>query len=340
LPVSLRLTPGEQALYDTDGILGGGERADGSRPGAGRVGPLAVVCWAMRPVAGWTRDLGAIAVGMAIVLALLIVAAARDDAGPGPTGVDPAKVPALAKQMLPVIHDVVREQCAELPPVWVVAEVMAESGWNAHAWSNDSNGGAAGLYQINQRNWVVAGGQPWASAPPPHSADIYQPETQLRITIPWVCTNLRAITGHLKATGKPTAPLDGMLVCHIAGCGRVTGSATGVPRSGEAGCGRTCASLINRYLKRVHQYVAQFSAPAIGGTVTVGGDTTAALPPAQAAFLGPKTGCTQLDPTTSGCLTATTRRRASKPEAKAGLGRTSALDPAGSQRRGFVSLSV
>ncbi|HWN36706.1 MAG TPA: hypothetical protein VNP03_28395 [Pseudonocardia sp.] len=320
----------------------------------------------MRPAVGWARGLGALAVGVAALLALLIMTAAGDDAGPGLTGVDPAKVPALARQLLPVIDDVVRQQCPELPPVWVVAEVMAESGWNAHAWSSDSNGGAAGLYQVNQRNWVAAGGQPWPSAPPPRSADIYQPETQLRITIPWVCTNLRAITGHLKATGKPTSPLDGMLVCHIAGCGRVTGSATGIPRAGEAGCGGGCANLIHRYVNRVHQLLAQFSAPVqppppapprppapspapapipapipapapapspnafraeaaagrpevriqpavigglggAGGTVTVGGIITAALPPAPAAFLGPKTGCTQLDPTTSGCLTAATR---------------------------------
>jgi Transglycosylase SLT domain len=312
------------------------------------------------------RGLGAVAVGMAALLTLLIMTAAGDDAGPGLTGVDPAKVPALAKQMLPVIDDVVRNQCPELPPVWVVAEVMAESGWNPHAWSNDSNGGAAGLYQINERNWVVAGGQQWASSPPPASSDIYQPETQLRVTIPWVCANLRAVTGHLRATGKPTSPLDAMLVCHIAGCGRVTGSSTGVPRPGEAGCGSACVNLINRYLNHIHQFVAQFSAPVeppplpqppppapapapapavqpapapdevraqgavqaqaavagagariapasiggpggLGGAVTVGGITTAALPTAPAAFLGPRTGCTQHDPTTSGCLTAAAR---------------------------------
>ncbi|HWN34895.1 MAG TPA: transglycosylase SLT domain-containing protein, partial [Pseudonocardia sp.] len=127
--------------------------------------------------AGWMRGLGAIAVGMAALLTLLIMTAAGDDAGPGLTGVDAGTIPALAQQMLPVIDDVVSHQCPELPPVWVVAEVMAESGWNPHAWSYDGNGGAAGLYQINQRNWVVAGGQPWASSPPPASSDIYQPET-------------------------------------------------------------------------------------------------------------------------------------------------------------------
>jgi hypothetical protein len=297
---------------------------------------------------GWARALGAVAVAVAALLALLIMTSAGDDAGPGLTGVDPGKVPALAADMLPVIDDVVSHQCPELPPVWVVAEVMAESGWRPHAWSTDSNGGAAGLYQINERNWVSAGGQPWGSAPnspPPADADIYQPETQLRITIPWVCANLRAVTGHLRATGKPTTPLDAMLVCHIAGCGRVTGSATGVPRPGEAGCGGTCVSLIHRYLDHIHGFVARFGQPVqpppavvpspvapgaapdvraqgsgavparpvsvglpggLGGAVTVGGITTAALPPGPAAFGGPRTGCAQPDPTSRGCLTAAT----------------------------------
>jgi transglycosylase-like protein with SLT domain len=282
----------------------------------------------------WYRDLCLIAAAVVGLLVLLIIGAAEDDSGPGLTGVDPAKIPALARQMLPVIDDVVSNQCPELPPVWVVAEVMAESSWNPGAHSNDSNGGASGLLQINDRNWAAAGGHPG-------SGDIFVPETHLRIGIPWVCANLRAVTGHLEATGKPTAPLDAMLVCHIAGCGRVTGSATGVPRPGEAGCGATCAGLINRYLANIHRYVQQFSAPVgvpggptpppqavlaagdlgagraqpaalgvpgpVGGAVTVGGITTPTLPPAPAAFTGPETGCTQADPTTSGCLTAATR---------------------------------
>ncbi|MBO0848422.1 MAG: lytic transglycosylase domain-containing protein [Pseudonocardia sp.] len=288
----------------------------------------------------WYRGFGAIAAAVVALLVLLVIVAAQDDSGPGLTGVDPTKVPALARQMLPVIDDVVSEQCPELPPVWVVAEVMAESSWNPKAHSNDSNGGASGLLQINDRNWAAAGGRPG-------SGDIFVPETHLRIGIPWVCANLRAVTGYLKTTGKPTAPLDAMLVCHIAGCGRVTGSATGVPRPGEAGCGATCVGLIDRYLANIHRYVHQFSAPVgvpggpgpppspppppqavlaandlgagrarpaavgvqggLGGTVTVGGITTAALPPAPVAFSGPKTGCTEPDPTTTGCLTAATR---------------------------------
>ncbi|WP_028925316.1 lytic transglycosylase domain-containing protein [Pseudonocardia acaciae] len=308
----------------------------------------------MRGGARWYRGLGAIAAGLVALLVLLIIGAAEDDTGPPLTGVDPAKIPPLARQMLPVIDDVVSSQCPELPPVWVVAEIMAESSWNPNARSSDSNGGAFGLYQINARNWAAAGGRP---------GDIYVPETHLRVGIPWVCANLRAVTGHVKATGKPTSPLDAMLVCHIAGCGRVTGSATGVPKPGEASCGGTCVGLINRYLANIHRYVEQFSAPVgppkappppppavlaapapvpvpaaaaqpappaaadakaaggppaagqaqpaalgapggVAGVVTVGGITTAALPAAPAAFTGPKTGCTQPDPTTKGCLTA------------------------------------
>lgn len=313
----------------------------------------------------WIRMLSSVAAGMAALLVLLVINSAGDDDASSPelSGVDLTGVPKLAKQMLPVINDVLDRQCPELPAVWVVAEVQAESGWNPKAHSNDSNGGASGLYQMNDRNWAAAGGP---------ADEITVPETHLRVGIPWVCTNLRAVTEHLAATKKPTAPLDAMLVCHIAGCGRVTGSATGVPKVGEAGCGSTCVSLINRYIANVHRYIAQFSTPpaapprapappptvpaagrpgiaaqpgvaaqpgiagrpgiaarpgvqaavaqdsqgaqvvpaVIGGgagaTVTLGA-ITSSLPLSPAPFSGAITGCTLSDPTSRGCLTATTR---------------------------------
>lgn len=211
------------------------------------------------------RGIGLVALGTVALLVLLIIGAAQDDdGGPELSGVNAEVLPELARSMLPVINDVLDHHCPELPAVWVVAEIMAESSWNPHAWSNDGNGGAAGLYQINQSNWMSAGGQAWGGSPPPPSADIYQPETQLRVGIPWVCANLRAVTGHLRDTGKTTSPLDAMLVCHIAGCGRVTGSATGVPTPGEAGCGSGCVSLIHRYLNNIHRFVGKFSAPPVG----------------------------------------------------------------------------
>lgn len=217
--------------------------------------------------AGWSRGIAAISLALAALLMLLVIVSAEDDDRAAPTavsGVDEAKLPELARRMLPVITDVLAGQCPELPAVWVVAEVMAESSWRPHAWSNDSNGGAAGLYQINQHNWIAAGGQAWAGVPPGPTSDIYQPETQLRVGIPWVCANLRAVTIHLAATGKSTTPLDAMAVCHIAGCARVTRSATGIPVPGEAGCGATCVSLIHRYINNIHRYVREFSAPPAG----------------------------------------------------------------------------
>ncbi|WP_028938089.1 transglycosylase SLT domain-containing protein [Pseudonocardia spinosispora] len=277
------------------------------------------------------RGIGLVALGMVALLVLLIIGAAQDDdGGPELSGVNAEVLPELARSMLPVINDVLDHQCPELPAVWVVAEVMAESSWNPHAWSNDSNGGAAGLYQINQSNWMAAGGQAWGGSPPPPGADIYQPETQLRVGIPWVCANLRAVTGHLRDTGKATSPLDAMLVCHIAGCGRVTGSATGIPAPGEAGCGGGCVSLIHRYLNNIHRFVEKFSAPppvpapdvvpriepdaraaSVGSGLameTLGGVTTAALPAAPMTFAGPAGGgCTQQDPTSRGCLTPAAR---------------------------------
>lgn len=222
--------------------------------------------------ARWGRGLGAAGAALLALLGLLVIGAAEDDAGgPSLSGVDATKIPKLAQRMLPVINDVLDRQCPELPAVWVVAEIQAESSWNPNARSEDSNGGATGLYQINARNWAAAGGR---------AGDITVPETHLRVGIPWVCTNLRAVTSHLKATGKPTDPLEAMLVCHIAGCGRVTGSASGVPEPGEAGCGPTCAGLVKRYITNVRRFVEQYSTP----PGTVGGRTP---PPPALAQPGP-----------------------------------------------------
>ncbi len=250
------------------------------------------------------RALWTVGAAVTALLALLVIGAAADDTASPAAGVDSTKVPQLARAMLPLITDVATQQCPELPPLWVVAEIQAESGWNPGAFSSDANGGAAGLYQMNQASWVAAGGEPWAATPPPPDADVRRPETHLRRAIPWVCANLRAATEHIAVTGKPTAPLDAMLVCHIAGCGRLTGSTTGVPAAGEAGCSARCARLIARYLDTVHGYVEAYRAPAGGPGSPKAPPTPAG--PVPAAYTGPITGCAMDDPTSGGCLTATT----------------------------------
>lgn len=226
--------------------------------------------------------------------------AAAEDPPASPTGVNAAALPALARESLPLISDLAASECPELPPVWVVAQVQAESGWDPglHA---DGPEGAAGLYQFGQRNWVAAGGAAWPSDPPGAGADVLSPRAHLRIAVPWVCANLRAVTAHLKATGKPTAPLDAMLVCHIAGCGRVTGSRTGIPSAGEAGCAERCAQVIARYVDAVHANVTRFSAPIVPDPAPEPG------PVAPAPWAGGSTGCRIPDPTRrGGCLTGAT----------------------------------
>ncbi|WP_214406251.1 transglycosylase SLT domain-containing protein [Pseudonocardia lacus] len=213
-------------------------------------------------------------------------------------GVDPTTIPPLAAELLPYIVELTATRCPELPPLWVIAHVDAESAWDPAAFSTDRNGGAAGLYQLNQANWTTAGGQAWTTTPPATDADILQPARHLDIAIPWICANLRRAADHLATTSATTDPLDGMLVCHIAGCGRVTDSATGVPRAGEAGCDRSCADLVSRYIARVHANLGRFALP---GAPAVGD-----LPPAQPRT-GPGRGCTEDDPTTNGCLTPATR---------------------------------
>ena len=243
----------------------------------------------------------ALAAPVAVVLALVgvlttVVTVGLTDPGPA---LDPAKIPPLARAQLTRITALTARHCPELPPAWVVAEVTAESGWDPRAFSRDRNGGAAGLYQLNQANWTAAGGHPWATAPPPDGADIFDPARHLDVAIPFVCANLRTATEHLRATGKPTAPLDAMLVCHIAGCARVTGSATGIPTAGEAGCDRRCADLVTRYLATVHRNLALYSASRTAVDIR---DL-----PAPAPLPGPDGRCTRPDPTSRGCLTPATR---------------------------------
>lgn len=257
------------------------------------------------------------------VLGLLLMGAAP---GPPPapaSGVDPALVPAPARDSLELISELTATRCPELPPLWVVAQVQAESGWDERLTSARP-GGPAGLYQLTPQSWEAAGGQPWVSDPPPADADVTTAATHLRIAVPWVCANLRAVTAHLEATGKPTDPLDAMLVCHIAGCGRVTGSATGVPAAGEADCSERCAQVIGRYLEAVHGNLARFAGPAPGPVPTDrtpgaspgpgssprtgSSDPAAPDPPAEPGpWTGGATGCRRPDPTGQGCVTGATR---------------------------------
>ncbi|WP_300014478.1 hypothetical protein [Pseudonocardia sp.] len=213
--------------------------------------------------------------------------------------VNTAAIPALAAQHLDTIATVTATECPELPPLWVIAHVQAESSWDPTAFSSDRNGGAAGLYQLNEANWTDAGGAAWSATPPPADADVLRPDEHLRRAIPWVCANLRTAAAHLQTTGKPTAALDGMLVCHIAGCGRLTGSATGIPAAGEAGCDRTCADLVTNYLNRVHTLVTQYGAGA--------GPVSVEDLPAPTPFDGLSALCTADDPTGGRCLTPATR---------------------------------
>ncbi len=234
---------------------------------------------------------------VAVLGLLLLAAAGEDDATAGaPAGIDAAMLPPLARQLLPLITQLTAQQCPELPPVWVLAQVQAESGWDPAATSSDSNGGAAGLYQLDQQNWTAAGGAGWPSNPPRAGADILDPATHLRVAIPWVCAQLRAVSGPLAATGKPTDPLDAMLVCHIAGCSRVSGSATGVPRAGEAGCGQLCADLVRRYLDAVHRNLARYGMPVDPPRAApTHAEPSSPEPAAPAPYPGGVTGCSRPD---------------------------------------------
>ncbi|GAA3219695.1 hypothetical protein GCM10017691_03360 [Pseudonocardia petroleophila] len=240
-----------------------------------------------------------LAVAVTALVGLLLGAApAREQADPVP-GVDAAAVPDAAREWLPLIGDLTATGCPELPPVWVVAQVQVESGWDASLVA-DAPGGPAGLYQFDQDNWIAAGGAAWATDPPTSADDVTDVEAHLRVAVPWICTNLRAVARHLEDTGKSADPLDAMLVCHLAGCGRVAGSATGVPVAGEANCGERCADVVRRYIDAVHAEVDRFSGAPAGPDPEAPAEVDPAVPE---PWTGGATGCDRTDPTGDGCLT-------------------------------------
>ena len=217
------------------------------------------------------------------------------------SGVDAARIPATARQYLPLVTDLTAQQCPELPPLWVVAQVEAESGWDPAA----AGDGVAGLLQFDRFTWMAAGGAPWSGRTPRRGDAVLDPDAHLRIAVPWLCSTLRAVTGHLAESGKPATALDAMLVCHVAGCSRVTGSASGVPQAGEAGCDERCAALVRRYLDAVQGFVRQYAA------------TPPETPPSTAARRSRATAAgDEPAPDRPGATTAPTRhstRRAARP---------------------------
>ena len=242
---------------------------------------------------------------MILVLVLGVTAVIGTVVGAPPPaatgGVDPAKIPALARDLLADITTITARSCPDSHRCGSSPHVQAESGWNPAATSTDRNGGAAGLYQLNQANWTAAGGHPWTTSPPAPGDDILQPRRHLELAIPWVCANLRLAAEHLRASGKPTDPLDAMLVCHIAGCARVLNSTTGIPAAGEAGCDTHCSTLVHTYIATVHRYLAAYAAPNAPSATDLTGL------PDPAPFTGASRGCTVGDPTSRGCLTPATR---------------------------------
>ncbi|ANY06255.1 hypothetical protein AFB00_08035 [Pseudonocardia sp. HH130630-07] len=229
----------------------------------------------------------------AVLLAVTTPATAAEPAA----DLDSAAVPEAARSQLDLITELTTQNCPELPPAWVVAQVQTESGWDADL----RTGTATGLLQVSERTWVAAGGAPW---PDPALTD---PAEHLRVVVPWLCATLRAAAGYLATTPKDVTVLDAMLVCHLAGCRRVTGSESGVPAAGEADCSQACSTAIRRYLDSVHDLVGRYSgAPPADDREGAAPEQRPADPAAAPApaWTGGATGCERPDPVRSGgCLT-------------------------------------
>ncbi|MEU6332778.1 peptidoglycan DD-metalloendopeptidase family protein [Streptomyces sp. NPDC047049] len=224
--------------------------------------------------------------------------------------VNAAALPALARKMYATVNTL-QTQCPEMPVVWIFAHVMTESSWNPKAYTGNSNGGAAGLYQMGRPEWASVYGTygDWAlGAPPPDDNAVWDPATHLRVGIQFTCGHLRQMTRYLaQHPEKKIDPLDAMAVCHIAGCSRVTDSATGIPTAGEAGCGQSCVDAITGYIASIHKYEKEFA----GGTTANAGaagpiPVAVNLPAGPAPYSGGATGCSKDDPSGGRCLTGAT----------------------------------
>jgi Transglycosylase SLT domain len=241
------------------------------------------------------------AIGCSALVMLAATTIGSDDDALGAAAdatVNVGTLPPAAVAMLPDVQRILGTSCPELPVAWLVAQVEAESAWNERAYSP---AGAAGLTQMMRGSWAEAGGsvENWPEAGGPGDTHpVWDPIVHFETAVPWMCTNLRAITQHVAETGKPLTGLQAMAVCHIAGCSRVTGSATGIPQPGEAGCSAPCSADVQNYVTRVTALFETYSAA--GPTAAV---PTGPLPGPPWPYVGVGLGCVADDPTTTGCLT-------------------------------------
>ncbi len=207
-------------------------------------------------------------------------------------------MPPLAKEMLPTVERIQASSCPEMPVVFILAHLNAESSWNPTSYSS---AGAAGLYQFMPFNWPDDLGGGWGGRPGVDHP-VWDPTTHLEYGIPWVCGNLRNITLYIASAGLSIDPLDAVLVCHVAGCSRVNGSVTGIPEPGEAGCMAGCSATVKKYIANVRRYMDDFTLKGgAGGAGFAVGNLGAAL-----AYPGGPPGCIYDDPTSGGCVTGAT----------------------------------
>jgi hypothetical protein len=117
---------------------------------------------------------------LVLLLGLTLGAGPSGDVAVPASGVDAATVPDLARSSLPLITELTTERCPELPPVWVVAQVEAESGWDPVAVGDE----VAGLLQFDELTWTAAGGAPWPSPEPGPGTPVTDPAAHLRVAVP------------------------------------------------------------------------------------------------------------------------------------------------------------
>ena len=213
-------------------------------------------------------------------------------------GVNVDALPPLAQELLPMVESERLNACPEIPLIWLLAHVQAESSWNPRAYSS---AGAAGLLQFMPGTWTEAGGgDGWASADwpggrPPGLGPAHAPAGRPAVDVRQPARDDRPHRGHRQARctsgGDGRVPHRGLLARHRLGL-RYPRRGGGWLRRGL----RVRGARVHRHHPPLHRGLGRAR---LAARLQRGG----AAPP----FNGGSTGCVVPDPTgTGGCVTAAT----------------------------------
>ena len=179
---------------------------------------------------------------------------------------------------------------------------------------------------------MAAGGTPWSGRTPRRGDAVLDPDAHLRIAVPWLCSTLRAVTGHLAETGQAR---DARSTRCSSATSRAAAGSRGAPRAcrrparpgatsaapaWSAGTWTPCTGFVGQYAATPPETPPETAAPAAVHRRRRRARPRPARrnrPPTRHstrrgcstphAWTGGATGCTLPDPTGGRCVTGATR---------------------------------